>query len=58
MFVHHHSILAGTMCILGPISSQEQFIDTEQFSWAALGRVIWACPGSPFVSNTHPKNYF
>lgn len=58
LFVYHHSIPAGTLCILGPISSEEQFTDTEQFSWADLGTwVIWACPGSPFVSNTHTKYY-
>lgn len=54
LFVYHHSIPAGTLRILGPISSLEQFTETEQFSWADLGRVIWACP----VSNTHPKYYF
>lgn len=57
LFVYHHSIPAGTLCILGPNSSQEQLTDTDQFSSADLGRVIWACPGSPFVSNTTPKRY-
>lgn len=54
LFIHPHSTPAGILCMLGPISSREQFTDTEQFSLADLGRVIWACPGSSFVLQ-HPS---
>lgn len=52
--MYPHSTPAGIVCILGPISSREQFADREQFSLADLRRAIWACPGSLFVLQ-HPS---